>query len=157
MPVPPWQLSVGDGPECFTQEMPCIEEATMMWGRLAPLAIGLIVISLAGASLRWTIEPTVRSNDWAARTQAELQAAQDSLPMAYFSLAAAGFALLLSDRWPARAAGIFLTIGSGMLANVLGAFWLLGALVGIPLLIVASIVGRARRSADGVESDDDDS
>ena len=119
-----------------------------MRGRLAPLAIVLIAVSLAGASLRWFLESPAITDDQAARIHAERQAAERSLPLAYLALAGAGFALMLADRWPTRAAGGLLTVASGMLANLAGAFWLLGLLVGIPLLLAASVRGRFSRPQD---------
>jgi hypothetical protein len=123
------------------------EEAAMR-GRLAGLAIVLIVGSLAGAALRAGIEPPAESRGLAAQAAAERQAADRSLPLAYVSLAIAGLALMLDDRWPARAAGGFLAIASGLLINLPGAFWLLGSLVGIVLLIAVSIAGRVGQQAN---------
>jgi hypothetical protein len=118
-----------------------------MRGRLAPLAIVLIAVSLAGASLRWFLESPANTNDQAARVHAERQAAERSLPLVYLALAGAGFALMLDDRWPSRVAGGLLTVASGMLANLASAFWLLGLLVGVPLLLAASALDRFGRPA----------
>jgi hypothetical protein len=65
----------------------------------------------------------------------------------YLALAGAGFALMLDDRWHSRVAGGLLTVASGMLANLARAFWLLGLLVGAPLLLAASALNLFGRPA----------
>ena len=118
-----------------------------MRGRLTPLAVVLIVVSLAGASLRWFLESPENIYDQAARFHAERQAAERSLPLVYLALAGAGFALMLDNRWPSRVAGGLLTVAAGMLANLASAFWLFGLLVGVPLLLATSASGRFGRPA----------
>ncbi len=93
------------------------------------------------------IESPADSRGQFAQAVAQQQAAERSLPLAYACLAAAGLALMLDDRWPARTAGGLLTITSGLLINLPGAFWLLGCLVGVVLLFAVSIPGRFGREA----------
>lgn len=119
-----------------------------MRGRLVGLAIVLIAVSLAGAALRSGIESPAESRGLAAQAAARRQTAERALPLAYVSLAIAGLTLMLDDRWPARAAGGFLAIASGLLINLPGAFWLLGSLIGIVLLIAVSIAGRVGQQAN---------
>jgi hypothetical protein len=118
-----------------------------MKGRLGGLAIVLIAVSLVGAALRSWVESTANSRGQAAQAVAERQAAERSLPLAYLSLATAGVALMLDERWPARSAGGLLAIASGLLINLPGAFWLLGSLVGIVLHVAVSIAGRVGHQA----------
>jgi hypothetical protein len=119
-----------------------------MRDRLAQLAIILIAVSVVGAGLRWFIEPSAGSGGPTARLAAERQAAERSVPLAYLSLAIAGLALMLDDGWPARSAGGLLTLASGLLVNLPGAFWMLATLVGVALLLAASIAGRIGRGAN---------
>jgi hypothetical protein len=107
----------------------------------------LIAVSLAGASLRWFLESPANTYDQAARVHAERQAPVRSLPLVYLALAGAGIALMLDDRWTSRVAGGLLTAASGMLANLASAFWLLGLLVSVPMLLAASALHRYGRPA----------
>ena len=106
---------------------------------LAPFAICLIAASLLGASLRWSIEPPGNTSDQSALIRADLQTTQRSLMLGYGVLAASGLAFMVSDQWPIRIGGALSLVASGLLANLLGAFWLCGVLIGVPLLIVAAL------------------
>lgn len=117
-----------------------------MRGRLAPLAVVLIAVSVAGASLRWFVEPAVNAPDPTAQVWAERQAAERSEMLAYLALAGARLALMLAQHWSTRVAGGLLVIASGLLANLAAVFWLSGLLFGVPLLVVASVRGRFGRA-----------
>jgi hypothetical protein len=114
-----------------------------MKSRLAPFAIGLIAVSLAGAAIRWSVTPVASDSNRAAQLDAERRAAERSLPLAYLALAAAGCALMLADRWTERAAGGLLIIASGLLANLAEAYWLAALLIAVPLLLIASVGTRS--------------
>jgi hypothetical protein len=110
--------------------------------KLFPIALVLLTASFAGVALRWVIEPPTDRFDRGAMSLSQHTAAEKSLPIGYGILALAGLALACSERWSSRIAGGLLALGSGMVANVPWAIWLLGTFVALALFLMLGI-GRA--------------